>query len=99
MTSLATRLLAATLSLASIAATPAPISPYYEAELAAPTDETRAIAGGVVFACEGNVCRGPQSNSRDLRVCSQLRREVGPIASFTVRAEAMSEADLARCNG
>lgn len=74
-------------------------SSYYTAELAQPTEETTAIAGGVVFACEGVTCSGARSGDRPLRVCSDLRRKVGTIASFTANGEAMSESLLARCNG
>ncbi|MBH5321058.1 CC_3452 family protein [Aurantiacibacter sediminis] len=72
---------------------------YFEATLLAPTEEETAIAGGVVFRCDGESCTGPRSGDRPLRVCSDLRRDVGQIASFKVRGELMSDAMLARCNG
>lgn len=103
MTRLATSLVLASLALAGAAA---PVAlqaqnsgPYFSAELAAPSDEDRVIAGGVVFACTDNTCVGPRSNDRPLRVCTQLRREVGTITSFTVNGEAMDPAMLGRCNG
>jgi len=74
-------------------------SGYFSAQLAEPTDETTPIAGGVVFRCEGSTCTGPRSGDRPLRVCSELRREVGTIANFTANGEAISERMLARCNG
>ncbi|VVS99813.1 CC_3452 family protein [Erythrobacter sp. EC-HK427] len=83
---------------APLAAAPAFIA-HYEVVLAQPTEEERVIAGGVVFACEGTACTGPRSSDRPLRVCSELRREVGTIASFTANGEALSESQLARCNG
>lgn len=73
--------------------------PYFAAELAQPTAEAQAIAGGVLFRCEGTGCTGPRSGDRPVRVCSDLRREVGPIASFAVRGEPISAELLARCNG
>ncbi|KLI65164.1 CC_3452 family protein [Aurantiacibacter marinus] len=72
---------------------------YFSVQLAEPTDEATAIAGGVVFACEGVTCTGPRSGDRPLRVCSELRRKVGTIASFTANGEAISDSLLARCNG
>ncbi|AKQ43146.2 hypothetical protein CP97_04045 [Aurantiacibacter atlanticus] len=98
---------AALLSLGAIAA---PVStaiafpgqasgPYFAVELAEPTDETRAIAGGVVFTCEGTTCAGPRSGDRPIRVCSELRRNIGEITSFAVQGEPISESQLARCNG
>ncbi|KLE31218.1 hypothetical protein AAW01_13115 [Aurantiacibacter gangjinensis] len=74
-------------------------APYFTAELAAPTDEEEVIAGGVLFRCEGTTCTGPRSRDRDLRVCSELRREVGSIVRFTVRGEDMRDSHLNRCNG
>lgn len=103
MTRLATIALAAVFPLAAVAsplaASPAATSNHYTAQLAAPTDEARAIAGGVVFRCEGSTCTGPRSGDRPLRVCTELRREVGTIASFTINGEPISDDLLARCNG
>jgi len=53
----------------------------------------------VVFRCDGTTCTGPRSGDRPLRVCSQLRRQVGTIASFTSGGEALPDSRLARCNG
>ncbi|WP_271079439.1 CC_3452 family protein [Aurantiacibacter sp. MUD61] len=88
-------------ALAAPAATQATSSTghYFEATLTEPTDETTPIAGGVVFRCDGESCTGPRSGHRPLRVCTQLRREVGQIASFKVRGELISDELLARCNG
>jgi hypothetical protein len=94
--------LAAALSLAAFAplsAAQTVAGPYFSVELAQPTGEAQAIAGGVLFTCEGTACTGPRSGDRPLRVCSELRREVGQIASFAVRGEAVSADLLARCNG
>lgn len=103
MTRFATLALAAALPLASfaapLAAAPAPQSASIVAQLAAPTDEVRAIAGGVVFRCDGTTCTGPRSGDRPLRICTELRREVGAIASFTIDGVPISESLLERCNG
>jgi hypothetical protein len=74
-------------------------APYFTAELAQPASDNEVIAGGVVFRCEGTTCTGPRSGSRPLRVCSELRREVGTIARFSAGGDALPEAHLARCNG
>jgi hypothetical protein len=73
--------------------------PYYTATLAQPADESRAIAGGVVWACEGNTCVANKGTSRPSRVCRGLAREFGEITAFTADGEALEEKDLARCNG
>lgn len=103
MTRLATSLLAASLALAGAFAPAAlqarPDGAYFNVQLEAPASEQRVIAGGVVFTCEGTTCVGPRSRTRPLRVCSELRREVGTIASFSAGGEDLAESRLARCNG
>lgn len=74
-------------------------SVFFTAELAAPASDDRVIAGGVVFTCEGTTCTAPRGGDRPLRVCSELRRKVGTITSFTVAAENLSADMLERCNG
>ncbi|WP_338241559.1 CC_3452 family protein [Aurantiacibacter hainanensis] len=74
-------------------------APWFTVELAQPASEGRAIAGGVVFRCEGTTCTAPRSGDRPLRVCSELRREMGTIASFNANGSPLSEDQLARCNG
>ena len=94
--------LAPALALAGVAAalpSAAQSGPYFRAELAEPAGQDQAVAGGVLFRCEGTVCTAPRSRSRPLRVCSDLRREVGTITAFTVAGEAMDTSRLARCNG
>ena len=72
--------------------------PYYLVELAAPAKDDRAIAGGVAWKCAGTTCVAAKGNSRPLRVCRELQRQVGSVASFTARGEALAADDLARCN-
>lgn len=72
---------------------------FYVAELVQPTEETRAVASGVAWRCAGATCAAPKAASRPLRVCRELQRKVGPVASFTADGEALAAEDLARCNG
>lgn len=74
-------------------------APYFVAELAQAVTQGEAIAGGVLFRCEGTICTGSRSGARVLRVCSELRREVGTIASFSAGGTLVTEDELARCNG
>ncbi|MFB0612396.1 CC_3452 family protein [Aurantiacibacter poecillastricola] len=74
-------------------------APWFSVQLAAEASETRVIAGGVMFSCEGTTCTGPRSNHRALRVCSELRRKAGPVTSFTANGSPLPEEQLARCNG
>jgi len=102
-----TRLSAIVLSaVAAISAVAAPAAlqardsgAFFTVQLAEATTESEAIAGGVVFRCEGTQCTAPRSGDRALRVCSELRREVGTIASFSAGGSMLSESQLSRCNG
>ena len=71
---------------------------YYTATLAQPAQEARAIAGGVVWRCEGVNCSAPKGRDRPLRVCSELSGKMGAVASFNAADKALDEATLARCN-
>lgn len=73
--------------------------PYYVAELAAPTSESRTVAGGVAWFCEGTTCRAAKGNSRPLRICRSLQREFGEVVSFAAKGKVLAEDKLARCNG
>ena len=73
--------------------------PYYVAELAAPASESRTVAGGVAWYCEGTTCRAAKGTSRPLRICRGLQREFGEVKSFETKGEALAENRLAKCNG
>ena len=72
---------------------------FYRAELAQPASETRAIAGSLVWACEGTSCTADKGTSRPLRICREFNRKFGTVASFTTKGEALPAEELARCNG
>jgi len=72
---------------------------YYTATLAAPAGENRAVAGGVAWTCEGNVCVANKASARPLRVCRGLNRKFGDVAAFKVEGEEIAADDLAKCNG
>lgn len=72
---------------------------YYTAILAQPADDDRAVAGGVAWACQDTTCVANKGASRPSRICRSLAREFGEITSFTANGEALTEEDLARCNG
>jgi hypothetical protein len=73
--------------------------PYYVAELAAPASESRTVAGGVAWYCEGTTCRAGKGTSRPLRICRSLAREFGEVESFTAKGEELADEKLAKCNG
>ena len=72
--------------------------PYYIAELAAPASESRTVAGGVAWFCEGTTCRAAKGTSRPLRICRGLQREFGEVVSFETKGEELTESRLAKCN-
>lgn len=84
------------------ALTPAPVQAgngaYYTAELAQPATDARVVAAGVAWSCEGTSCAAGKGMQRPLRVCRGLQREFGEVISFTAEGEALSEAELAKCN-
>lgn len=73
--------------------------PHFRAQLATPAAQTRAVAGGVVWRCAETSCTAPRTGTRPLRMCRELRQEVGQIVSFEVAGVALASDDLARCNG
>lgn len=72
--------------------------PYYVAELAAPASESRTVAGGVAWFCEGTTCRAAKGSSRPLRICRGLQREFGEVVSFETKGEELAAERLAKCN-
>lgn len=73
--------------------------PYYTAELAAPADEARAVAGGVAWSCKGTTCVAGKGTSRPLRICRGLHREFGEVVSFTSKGKELAQERLEKCNG
>jgi len=97
----ALRSLALALSAAALAA-PAVAADgpgHYRAELAAPAEKARIVAGGLLWLCEGTECRAGKDTSRALTVCRKLAKETPAIVRFSVAGEDLSAEDLARCNG
>lgn len=90
-------------AMVGLAAAPTPAEakdgPYYIVKLAQPTDENRAVAGGVAWACKDTTCVANKGTSRPINVCRDLNREFGEIAAFTARGKTLSDEKLAKCNG
>lgn len=90
-------------SFAAIAPAPAiaqnPSKAYYRAELAQPASQAKAIAGDLVWACNGTSCVADKGASRPLRICRELNRKFGAVASFTAKGELLAAEELAKCNG
>jgi len=86
-----------------VASSSAPLSAagtaYYSATLAAPASESRFVAGGVAWTCEGTTCVAGKASARPLRICRGLNRKSGEIANFKVLGQAIEAEELAKCNG
>ena len=76
-----------------------PQAVYYVAELAAPSEDTRLVARGIAWRCEGTRCIAAKNNSRPINVCKSLVRKAGAVTSFTAKGEPLSADKLAACNG
>lgn len=76
-----------------------PSKVYYRAELAQPASQTKAIAGDLVWACNGTSCVADKGTSRPLRICRELNRKFGEVTNFTAKGELLPAEDLAKCNG
>lgn len=77
----------------------APQKNYYHAELAQPASQQRVVAGDLVWSCDGTSCVANKGASRPLRVCREVNRKLGEVATFTAKGEALPAEDLAKCNG
>ena len=73
-------------------------SAYYAATLTAPAAESRAVAGGVAWACQGTTCVANKGDGRPLRICRGLNRKFGEIATFRANGEELAAEELAKCN-
>jgi hypothetical protein len=76
-----------------------PSKAYYRAELAQPAAQPKAIAGDLVWACNGTSCTADKGTSRPLRICRDLNRKFGEITNFTAKGEQLAAEDLEKCNG
>lgn len=70
----------------------------FRAQLAAPAGQENTVAGGVVWRCAETSCTAPRTGGRPLRMCRELKRELGPIVSFEVAGVALASDELERCN-
>ena len=71
---------------------------YYTATLATAVETQRAVAGSLVWNCNGATCVAPRGTSRPAIVCARLVREIGTVTAFTANGEALDTESLNRCN-
>ncbi|MGL5839935.1 MAG: CC_3452 family protein [Sphingorhabdus sp.] len=71
---------------------------YYTVELAQPAVSNKAVVRGVVFQCNGTVCRAPLTSSAPRNVCASVAREFGEVTSFKAGDRVLDVSDLDGCN-
>jgi hypothetical protein len=71
---------------------------HFRAQLEAPAAQENTVAGGVVWRCAETSCTAPRTGGRPLRMCRELKRELGQIVSFEVAGVALASDELERCN-
>jgi hypothetical protein len=84
------------LSSAAFAAAP------YTAHPATPVADARDVTtDSVIWNCKGDTCVSASSleNASPNSACRQLKREVGPLASFNTGKADFTPEQLAACNG
>ncbi len=93
--------LAITAGVVAVSATPAQAAGanrYYSVELAQPAEAKTAIIRGVMFKCEGTVCRAPLAGSAPRNVCVSVAKEFGQVVSFKAGERVLDANDLSTCN-
>ena len=71
----------------------------FTAKLSAPAAHTRLVADNTVWTCQGDTCRAIVHHSSTVYGCHQLERVAGPLIAYGPDNAAMSDSDLAQCNG
>lgn len=71
------------------------------AKLSAPiTGNAKFIAGGAVFICTGDTCvaAAPTSQTYAVSACKVVKKNAGPVASYSSAAKSLEADKLAACN-
>jgi hypothetical protein len=69
----------------------------YSAKPAVPVTE-RIVARDIIWNCGPAACQGATAESRPVVLCEGLAKKAGRIDSFLVDGQALSAAELDRCN-
>jgi hypothetical protein len=91
-------LTSATLLIGAPAAHAASKVAFYEVKLTEAAPAKKSIIRGVVFQCEGTLCRAPITGSAAKNVCISVARELGEVASFKAGERLLSSDEMAACN-
>ena len=69
----------------------------YSAKPSAPTSQ-RIVARDIIWSCGPDACQGATAERRPVVLCEGLAKRAGRIDSFLVDGQALSAAELDRCN-
>ena len=79
-------------------AAPAIAAPQFAAQPNTAPAAAKFVVKDTLWSCGEAGCAASASNSRPAVVCASLAKEVGPLASFSVKGEALSADELSKCN-
>ena len=79
-------------------AAPALAAPQFVAQPNTPPASAKLVVKDTLWSCGEAGCSAASSNSRPAVVCASLAKQVGPLASFSVKGEALSADELGKCN-
>ena len=71
---------------------------FYQADLVAAAHDAHAVAGDVLWSCDGTSCTAPRGTSRPAIICARFVRHFGQVSRFVANGEALDAAALAHCN-
>ena len=67
-------------------------------ETAHPVDETRVAANGVIWLCDGTVCRGDLDRKKaSVRDCKKVAKKLGEIVSFRNSDSELTAEEIEAC--
>ena len=82
----------------ALLAAPAIAAPQFAAQPNTAPAATKFVVKDTLWSCVQAGCAAQSSNSRPAVVCAALAKEVGPLASFSVKGEVLSADELGKCN-
>ena len=88
---------AAFLAVTALAAAPVAAGTYSAKPIAAPS-QSKIIGKDISWSCGGGACRGSTDSSRPLIICQDLAKRTGRLESFVADGQALSTAELDKCN-
>src|SRR5690349_4667490 len=79
-------------------AAPALAAPQFAAQPNTAPATAKFVVKDTLWSCGEAGCAAAASNSRPAVVCAALAKEVGLLASFSVKGESLNADELGKCN-